>query len=226
MYVIYQAKNTVNGKLYVGQTKQGLEKRRKRHESCQDNSVFNRAIIKYGKVNFEWEILAECIDLKEANFMEEFLIKHLYTHFSENGYNVKMGGNNHSGTTAWNKGKKLHYGVWNRGISMAEEVKEKLSESLKGRDAWNKGIPITEECRLKISKSLKGKVPPNRKKVKCVESDTTFPSVSHAYEWVSGNRKPNSAISNTCNGKNKSAYGYTWEWVETSTTNNNYQEDK
>jgi len=33
----------------------------------------------------------------------------------------------------------------NKGVPMSDEVKRKLSQSLKGRSAWNKGIKMSEE---------------------------------------------------------------------------------
>jgi hypothetical protein len=44
------------------------------------------------------------------------------------------------GQTPWNKGMKLHYQVWNKGIPQSEEAKRKMREKLKGRIPWNKGI--------------------------------------------------------------------------------------
>ncbi len=43
---------------------------------------------------------------------------------------------------------------WNKGISLSEEHKRKLSESLKG---WNKGKQLPEETRIKMSEVKRGK---------------------------------------------------------------------
>ena len=45
--------------------------------------------------------------------------------------------------------------AWNKGKAWPESVKNKISQSLKGRDVWNKGIPRTKEELEKISQSLK-----------------------------------------------------------------------
>lgn len=45
--------------------------------------------------------------------------------------------------TPWNKGKRLHYEVWNKGKSYSDETKKKISESKKGSVPWNKGIKYT-----------------------------------------------------------------------------------
>jgi group I intron endonuclease len=65
MAYIYQATNKINGKKYIGQT--SYDKLRKRihthlwyakHKGS--NLPFPNALRKYGKENFDWEILEEC----------------------------------------------------------------------------------------------------------------------------------------------------------------------
>lgn len=42
------------------------------------------------------------------------------------------------------------------GITLSQETKSKISESLKGSEAWNKGIPRSNETKSKISETLTG----------------------------------------------------------------------
>jgi len=42
------------------------------------------------------------------------------------------------GKPSWNKGLKNSQIAWNKGMPLSKEVKQKLSEKLKGRIAWNK----------------------------------------------------------------------------------------
>lgn len=61
--IIYMATNLVNGKSYVGRTVKGLEHRRKNHiwaALSGKGKYFHRAIRKYGKDSFGWEVLCEC----------------------------------------------------------------------------------------------------------------------------------------------------------------------
>lgn len=44
------------------------------------------------------------------------------------------------GREPWNKGKKLHYSVWNKGKAHSEGTKKKISESKRGAVPWNKGV--------------------------------------------------------------------------------------
>ena len=97
-YIIYMHKNKINGKMYIGQTCQTIEKRAQNngnhYKSC---SLFYKTIQKYGWNNFEHIILKENLTLIEANYWEEWYIKFFHTHIEDplcNGYNLKKGGFN------------------------------------------------------------------------------------------------------------------------------------
>lgn len=94
MYYIYKATNKVNGKVYIGQTID-FKRRKAEHLSSKNGihakCVFHRAIQKYGKENFEWEIIDTCQTLDEALFLESMYIsKYNSCTFMENsnGYNI------------------------------------------------------------------------------------------------------------------------------------------
>ena len=75
-WTIYMHKNKINGKVYIGQTKQSLNERfgcdGHRYDSCP---IFFNAINKYGWDNFEHIVLFENIPTRElANRYEEYLI--------------------------------------------------------------------------------------------------------------------------------------------------------
>lgn len=93
-YLIYLARNIVNGKCYVGQTAQTLSKRRNQHINNAGNGstmMFHEAIRKYGIDNFEWEILDSCSDSKIVDSLESLYIAK-YDTFGENGYNATING--------------------------------------------------------------------------------------------------------------------------------------
>lgn len=94
MYYIYKAKNKINNKVYIGQTVD-FKRRKSEHESSKNGiharCVFHRAIQKYGKENFEWEIIETCETLDQALYLESRYI-HQYNSctFMDNcnGYNI------------------------------------------------------------------------------------------------------------------------------------------
>lgn len=98
-YYIYKATNKINGKIYIGQTVD-FEKRKKEHELDRrnKNSIFHRAIDKYGIENFEWEIIDSFNSKYGSDYLERFYIE-LYKSYKPNGYNMTKGGD---GGSMWN----------------------------------------------------------------------------------------------------------------------------
>ena len=97
---VYKFTNMVNGKSYIGQS-QDLETRYKTHlrsfnkkNSTMYDSLFYRAIRKYGIENFKYEILvqSDSFSKQELNFYEIYYIDKFHTH-GELGYNMNKGGN-------------------------------------------------------------------------------------------------------------------------------------
>ena len=185
MTAVYKIKNTVTGKLYIGQSV-NPNKRYARHfwknSGC---TKLKNAIQKYGKAAFIMEIIHWCYDKQEANELETFLI--LECGSIRNGYNITPGGDGagsgkdnpfygrkHSDATkallaSKRIGKPMpavareKIKVANTGRLMREETKEKLrarpkSEfcSLKTAEA-NRARVWTEESKNKLRKFNLGK---------------------------------------------------------------------
>jgi group I intron endonuclease len=93
--IIYKVTNTVNGKIYIGQTIRPLDVRKWQHISDRrhnrDFSYFHQALNKYGKESFEWQILEHCDSKEELDEMEFHYIKQ-YNTFRPGGYNLTTGG--------------------------------------------------------------------------------------------------------------------------------------
>lgn len=96
MRIIYCYTNKINGKVYVGQTN-NPDRRYREHRSNAFNedsvnydSVFHKAIRKYGWENFDYTVLEEVII--DANTREKFWIKEKQSLVSAHGYNVLEGG--------------------------------------------------------------------------------------------------------------------------------------
>ena len=93
---IYIISNTINNKVYIGQTIQTLKKRFNGHccYSKSDRSEYmyiKRAIHKYGRENFTIKLLEEC-PIENLNEREIYWIKQYDSY--NNGYNLTLGGQN------------------------------------------------------------------------------------------------------------------------------------
>ncbi len=138
--IIYKVTNKVNGKVYVGQTTQKLSFRKAKHIN-RGHYLYN-ALNRYGLENFNWEIISYCGSVEKLNKMEKYYIKK-YNSFS-NGYNLTEGGEGQLG------------------VSPSGDVRQKISDSLKGRYC-GKENPFyskkhSEKSRMKMSDALKGKM--------------------------------------------------------------------
>lgn len=164
MNFIYITTNNLNGKRYVGS-----------HEGEIDDSYLGsgkfllRTIKKYGRENFQRQILEIC-DKEKNLLLEEKYINELNT-LQPNGYNISPKGghqSNHSISEStkekmsiskigkkrkpFSEDHKRKIGEGNKGkiVKHSEEAKRKMSES-------HKGLHHNKETKEKISKSCKGK---------------------------------------------------------------------
>jgi len=90
---IYKHTNKINGKSYIGKTKNKVDYRLNQHIRSSNNgsnNVFHRALRKYGIDNFETSILEDNISDENIDIREEYWIKY-YNTFN-NGYNMTIGG--------------------------------------------------------------------------------------------------------------------------------------
>lgn len=126
---IYIIRNTVNNKVYIGQTKVSLKLRFQNHLSAARNGkdyVIGKAIRKYGEENFYIELLEECT-IEELNDREKYWISYFNSTDNKLGYNMSIGSNVirttkeldkdlvinmfNSGIPAYKIAKALHIGV-------------------------------------------------------------------------------------------------------------------
>lgn len=92
-YIIYMHTNKLNGKMYIGQTCQTLEKRAGSNgASYRRCERFYQAIKEFGWENFEHTILFSGLTKEEANEMEQYLITSIRSYDLDIGYNIALGG--------------------------------------------------------------------------------------------------------------------------------------
>ena len=130
---IYQIKNKINGKSYIGQS-YNIYNRWKQHKRVINdgsNSVmkeypFYQALKKYGIENFDFIILEEC-PAEQLNEREKFWIMKLNTYINaENsqGYNLTVGGDGVSTITTQQEEEITN--LWNQNFTITE-----ISQQLK-----------------------------------------------------------------------------------------------
>lgn len=90
---IYIIRNTVNSKVYIGQTKVSVETRWQEHlrHAKYGNQVINRAMRKYGINKFYIETLEIC-NLDVIDYREMYYIDLYDSTNKSKGYNVSIGG--------------------------------------------------------------------------------------------------------------------------------------
>jgi group I intron endonuclease len=113
-------------------------------------------------------------------------------------------------------------------MRLSEEARKKVSEAMKGNKNPMYGTHHTGEEKRKISEALKGNKNPNygkqlskeqkeairkanSKSVRCIETDIVYCSVKIASELTGIDK---TSIAKVCCGKQKTAGGYHWEYVE------------
>jgi group I intron endonuclease len=124
--IIYRIKNKINNKVYIGQTSRSIEQRFTEH--CNNNisqSAIANAINKYGRENFEIEMLAKA-DSQEA--LDELEIFYINTNSSltPDGYNLKTGGLEGSRYSDESREKMSLARI---GTTLSEETKQKMSDT-------------------------------------------------------------------------------------------------
>lgn len=230
---IYSFLCLANSKRYIGQSK-NLKKRQQTHMSeLKNNRHFNsylqKAYNKYGKEQFQWEVLEYC-NIGNLNEREIYWINY-YNSFKE-GFNMTEGG------------------AENRIYFRTEELKENLSKTLKEKWANSpqrkleqsermKGVnnPMygrtgstnpafgkdhsgifngmygkhqTEEAKEKNRQKHLGANNKNSKPIICVETEEYFSSQGEA-----GRAKgiDSSGINKVLKGSKKTAAGYHWRYA-------------
>ena len=121
---IYKTINLINGKIYIGQ-------------DCNNNVYYfgsgfliKKAIKKYGKINFNKDILEYCNNQKQLDEREIYWIDILDARNPKIGYNIEHGGN---GSGKVSEITKIKLSNSHKGKKFSKEHRRKISEALKGK---------------------------------------------------------------------------------------------
>ena len=213
MYTVYQHRNKINGKVYIGITMQTPEQRWRHGEGYKSSPHFYAAIQKYGWDNFEHNTLFQNLTKEEACKKEQELIAKYNSMNREYGYNSTSGGDIFvmNEETKQKISQSLMGNKNGLGHPCSEEKKKKISEAQKGRR-------LTEEHKQKLSEAAKKRYTPcseqakenirkasHKKPVYCEELNKVFESVQECSRQLG---IPATNISKLCNGRGKTLKGY------------------
>jgi len=192
--MVYKITNSVNGKIYVGQTIRNLERRFKEHCIKEGCPIFFKAIKKYGKENFNTEVIEECRDTDELNEKEIYWIQKLNSQ-CPSGYNISKGGSGSSGySLSTDHKRKIAKSLYGRVVSKSTREKLRKSKVGKSRPKY-----VKEAIARKLSKSY-WFLDPSNTKIK----------VTNLRKFCRENNLDQSSMWKVSSGNKKSYKGYTY----------------
>lgn len=148
---VYEIRNIVNDKRYVGQSSQKDQQRLWEHKTYlkkgnHQNRHLQRAWKKYGEENFVISILEECSSLDELNQLETYYVNLHQTLDRKFGYNIRGPGDN----KFMPEETRLRISKSKLGISVH------TPESIEKIRQYSKNKIHSQESREKRSQKLKG----------------------------------------------------------------------
>lgn len=159
MPAIYRIRNTVDGRVYIGQAI-NFKKRKARHLwelRCGRHSNYHlqRAWAKYGEATFVFEMIVGGLAPKELTAEEQRQIDAHQASDPEHGYNIAPAAGS------------------NLGLKYSVESRQRMSRAQKGRT-------FTDEARRRISEALKGR---KRSQQAIEKQRAAMRLVAHTPEW-------------------------------------------
>lgn len=234
-YTVYMHENIINHKKYIGITKRSPKLRWQNGTAYKNNKHFNAAIQKYGWDNFNHIILESDLSYDEACNKEQEYIQIYNTINPMNGYNQTLGGEGISGyqftseqrerMSDNNKGKNnpmygrrgdKHplYGKKGElspmfGRHHSVEARKKISQKKKGK-SW------TDKQRIIYLQHIKSGA--DNKKARAVKQLNLEGEILNIFQCINDITRQYgfdaSNIVKVCKGKQKTAYGYNWEYCD------------
>ena len=194
--IIYKVTNTINNRIYIGQTIHTLVHRKKGHYYEVNNgstTYFHNALRKYCDAAFTWVIVCTCESREELNEMEFHYIKQYNANKLASGYNITCGG----------EGTQL-FGVNNGmfGKTHTSEVRQRLTENATGR------IQSAETISKRVDK-IKGMKRLDSTKIRMSNTwEITYPNgaievIQNLQAFCRCNQLIPSCMSNVADGKRK-----------------------
>lgn len=208
-----------NGKRYIGITSEDdVEQRWKRGRNYRNNPYFTHAVEKYGWDNIKHLIFCCRLSKEQAEIIEKQFIKHYDSANPTYGYNLQEGGcsngkHSEDAKRRMSEARKKYY----KELFATDEGRQKYADKFRGYKHTNetkaKLSNISKRCwqNEEYLAKMRQRPTPNRKAVRCTETGEVFKSIKEASECVGINR---SGIKDNLHGRQKSAGGFHWEFVD------------
>lgn len=157
---IYKITNAINGKVYIGLTTEGFDKRYYgRGIIASRNRHLQNAIKKYGVEAFvvdkEWDI---AYNKEELDDLEKYWIYLYDARNSKYGYNIQSGGHNGKPSAETKRKTSESMKKWHKEIGFTEEQRKSISERQQGNKNSFYGHKHTDEQKNKWSEQRKGTI--------------------------------------------------------------------
>lgn len=235
-YKIYKYTNIYNNKVYIGQTRLSFPERAQSNgRNYKECRKFHNAIKKYGWRAFRGEIICDGLSLDEANELERFYIKWYNATDDAYGYNISNGGGQHEMNDETrrliSKKAKERYQDPSQnpmfGKQHSDKTKEIMSKCKLGMlnpmygRTWTetqkqkcgtkgKRLKLSEERLAEMSKWAIGLGHSNAKRVRCIEDNYVFLSLTEAAKHYQVNP---ATLCGQLNGRQKTCRNKHFEYV-------------
>lgn len=217
-FVIYKITNTFNGNVYIGQTFNFKQRMYQHRWALRNNKHCNRhlqsAYNKYGFDSLKFEIIEHCENREITNAQETYWFNYyVYLLGIKRVYNLSYTGNAHNSSLEIREKIRQK----NIGKTIPENVRKKISNTLKGHASWNKGTKGV----MKANKSSfkKGQnLGVNHPRARAINRYTLDGKLIKAYSTITEAVKDTglslSCIVCACQGKQKTSGNSIWKYVE------------
>jgi group I intron endonuclease len=204
-YIIYKITNLINGKIYIGVTSRpDIRSRFIEHISGSNwsgrKSILHIAISKYGKDNFNIEIIEKTDSIENMFILEnKYIIKYDSFYLNGKGYNMTFGGEGRVNSVTTEETKKLlslkgqEFNKTKRGI----EIRNAAANKLRGRR-------VSEEER-----ENKRKVVPNKTSFTIMSPSKEIIHAANLTQFCKLHNLSRGALREVLRGKQKSHKGWT-----------------
>lgn len=213
---IYKIINSINGKIYIGSSS-NLSRRFTQHKSAlfkgkHSNKYLQRSWIKHGPQAFFFVVIA-VVPVSELIKIENQYLQEIKPEYNLNiAYPTRLGSKAtpdlrlklslaHKGKPSPKKGIKTGIPAWNKGLKFPN-----LGTFMRALHKGKRRSPKTEFKKGYIVN--KDKLRP----IICLELQMCFRSITDAARFC-GNANYCSNINAVCNNRQKTAYGYTWQYI-------------